>query len=230
MILPQRTHIPPKERLLNTKRRLAVTAIVLIITAHFIGATTGEESRTEKDSRFSDPLNISSFLPPEGWVKWDFYGKVLFSPFGDKDTRIAYLVEEKDNTEGKGGNSDKGPESEGGGGQFKGRDVKKGDEDADPDNKIITLRDEKLSEYKRTFSTSNYSMIEIKPVELRGYPGVTVIALGTESNKLFGGKKIWIVEYYTPTYTVSLTFFGTEDKFKEYKKGVEASFHSLIIY
>ena len=228
MILPQRTHIQPKERLLDTKRRLAVTAIVLLITAHFIGATTGEESINNRASRVSDPMNVSSFLPPEGWVEWDFYGKSLYSPVNDKDTRIAYLVEK--NESGEGGGCKTGSEPEGEKGLSEGENPGKGDGDADPNAYITALRDRKLSEHRRTFSTSNYSLIDIKPIELRGYPGVMVVALGTESNKLFGGKNIWIVEYYTPTYTVSLTFFGTEEKFEEYKKAVDASFHSLIIY
>lgn len=228
MILPQRTHIKPRERLLDTKRRLAVTAIVLIITTHFIGVTTGEESTKNRVSRVSDRLNVSSFLPPEGWVKWDFYGKPLYSPANDKDTRIAYAVEENEVEKGTECVNGSGPE-EGKAPSEDGNCAKK-DGDDDPNAEILAFRERKLSEHKRTFSTSNYSLIEIEPVELRGYPGVTVVALGTESNKLFGGKSIWIVEYYTPTYTVSLTFFGTEEKFEEYRKAVEASFHSLIIY
>ena len=138
MILPQRTHIPPKKRLLNTKRRLAVTVIVLIITAHFIGATTGEESTKNRVSRVSDPLNISSFLPPEGWIKWDFYGKPLYSPVNDKDTRIAYLVQE--NESGKGAEGEEVSDTEGGKGLSEDVNRTKGDKDADPNAEITAFR------------------------------------------------------------------------------------------
>jgi hypothetical protein len=228
MILPQKTHLKPRERLLDTKRRLVVTAIVLIITARFIGVTTGEESTNNRVSRVSDRLNVSSFLPPDGWIEWDFYGKPLYSPANDRDTRIAYSVEENEIEKGEKCVKGSGPEGEKAAPED--GDCTKGDGDEDPNADITSFRDRKLSEHKRTFSTSNYSLIEIEPVELRGYPGVMVVALGTESNRLFGGKSIWIVEYYTPTHTVSLTFFGSEEKFVEYKKAVDASFHSLIIY
>jgi hypothetical protein len=221
--------------LINIKRSVVVFAtasllVATLTTFAILGiADAGDKFSRECNSRVSDPLNVSSFLPPEGWVKWNFYGKASFSPKDDKETRIIYLVVE--DKEGKTNEVCKPVETAG---KPEGEAVLAGGDGGEPASApapdITALRDERLERYKKTFTTLNYSLIDIKPVESRGYPGVSVIALGTEVNRLFGGQNIYILEYYTGTHKVSLTFIGSEEQFNKYKDAIDSSFNSLIIF
>lgn len=216
--------------LINVKRSIAVFATASLVVATLTTfailniADADEKFNTESGSRVSDPLNISSFLPPENWIKWDFYGKVSFSPRDDRETRITYLVvkSEEGEKESEGESEEKTDKLVG--------EAALEEDSQGPAPDIEALRDEKLEKYKKTFSTLNYSLIKIEPIESRGYPGISVIALGTEINRLFGGQCIYILEYYTATHTVSLTFIGREEQFDKYRGAIDTSFNSLIIF
>jgi len=231
--LQQKKRFSIYNSLLNSKRFAAIVTIAtifFIVASPFTTATAAEQSLTEKILRVSDPLKISSFLHPKMWVRLDFYGRVTFSPLYDKETRIIYLVVESEEIENSEEIKENEPQPEKINEKSKEKKDSEKDKDIAPLTKNQVYRDKKLSKYKKTFSTVNYSLIEIKPVESGGYPGVMVLALGTESNKLYSGINIWILEYYTGTHAVSLTFLCKEDKFEKYKEAVETSFKSLIIF
>jgi hypothetical protein len=224
--------------IINIKRSLVVFATTSLVVATLTTfallniADAGDKFSRECDSRVSDPFNVSSFLPPEEWVMWNFYGKVSFSPRDDKETRIIYLVAKDGEGKIDEGKTEEERTPVETADKLVGEAVLGGGEGRDPAPapEIVALRDERQERYKKTFSTLNYSLIEIKPVELRGYPGVSVIALGTEVNRLFGGQNIYILEYYTGTHTVSLTFIGSEEQFNKYRDAIDSSFNSLIIF
>jgi hypothetical protein len=217
VILLQKKRLSVYCSLLNSKRFAAtIAAIAFIAASLFATATVVGQSLANKNLRVSDPLNISTFLHPKKWVKLDYYGRIAFSPQFDKETRIIYLVVESNVNENKEVIKEKGDS--------------KRDKEVAPLTEIHIYRDNKLQKYKKTFSSINYSLIEIQPVESGEHPGVMVLALGTESNKLYSGINIWIIEYYTEAHTISLTLLCKEDKFEQYKKAVETSFKSLIIF
>ncbi len=80
-----------------------------------------------------------------------------------------------------------------------------------------------------TFSTENYTLITKEYLLTGGYPGVRVLAQGTDKNKLFDHDYIWIQEYWTSAHRITLTLIADKDSFKTYEKVVLESFRSLII-
>ena len=64
-----------------------VCAVLLILTALPVGA---EDASLGKP--VTDPLGVASFMPPKGWIKWDFWGVTAFSPTTDHNPRITFAV------------------------------------------------------------------------------------------------------------------------------------------
>jgi len=40
----------------------------------------------------TDPLGVASFIPPEDWVRWNFWGAIAFSPTAEYNSRITFIV------------------------------------------------------------------------------------------------------------------------------------------
>ena len=185
----------------------------------------------EAMEEISDPLGLSSFLPPAGWIEWDFFGYPAFSPSEERVDYITYrlIEEEHDFTGGNTGVIIDGSKGDNG-------EVKEDNHwivvDVEGVEEINTEEEYLkgvIKDYEDTFSTPNYISTMIEPRELDGYPGVEVLALGTEKNELFGGYYIWIVEFYTPTHTINLTFECREGNFEALKGVVERSLHTLTL-
>jgi hypothetical protein len=140
----------------------------------------------------TDPLRVASFVPPGGWVRWDFWGSPAFSPASGNEPRITFSVSP--------------------------------DNDPDTDRAGRAMRD-----CEGTFSTRNYTLILKENLYLGGWPGVRVLAQGTEENTLFGRDYIWIQEYFTDQDRISLVFHGNAASFETERDTVLESFRSLII-
>ncbi len=98
------------------------------------------------------------------------------------------------------------------------------DESSDDNRAGNAMRD-----YERTFSTGNYTLIRKENLYLRGWPGVRILAGGTEKNALFGRDYIWVQEYFTDRGRITLVFRGDPASFETYSDTVLKSFRSVII-
>jgi len=72
---------------------LLVTTLFLVCAAFLIfsALTVGAED-TSLGAPATDPLSVASFTPPKGWIKWDFWGIMAFSPTTDHNPRITFAV------------------------------------------------------------------------------------------------------------------------------------------
>jgi hypothetical protein len=66
---------------------IAICAAFLLI----VGLPAGAED-VSLGSRVTDRGGAASFVPPEGWVRWDFWGAAAFSPTADHNPRITFTV------------------------------------------------------------------------------------------------------------------------------------------
>jgi hypothetical protein len=55
------------------------------------GPLTGS-SDTSAGEVVTDPRGIASFIPPPGWLRWDFWGTTAFSPTSARTPRITFTV------------------------------------------------------------------------------------------------------------------------------------------
>jgi hypothetical protein len=65
------------------------------------GLSAGAEDTALGDP-VTDPLGVASFMPPEGWERWNFWGTTAFSPTLEHGSRITFAVTPDDNAQGNG--------------------------------------------------------------------------------------------------------------------------------
>jgi hypothetical protein len=158
----------------------------------FLAAPVARAQQIPPGSIVTDPLGVASFVPPQGWARWNFWGLTAFSPTSLHTPRITFAV-----TSG--------------------------------DFSAPGYADKVLQEYVSAFSTQNYTLILKENLYLGGWPGVRVLAQGTEKNTLFGSDYIWIQDYFTKDKKISLVFRCEPALFETYRDTVLTSFRSLVI-
>jgi hypothetical protein len=172
---------------------LLVSLLIALYTVPIVLAqpvTTAEG--TEAGGRVTDALSVASFAPPKGWVAWDFWGTMAFSPTTGHEPRLTFTVSARD-------------------GRYT-RDI-----------------ESVMKSLCATFTTENYTLITKEYLSTGGYPGVRVLAQGTDKNKVFGHDYVWVQEYLTSAHRITLTLLSDKDSFKGCEKGVLDSFRSLIV-
>lgn len=171
---------------------LLIVSIMVSVSLLFVAHPSAGAEDTALGAPVTDPLGVASFMPPRGWIRWDFWGATAFSPTSDHNPKVTFRV----NTES---------------GVDEGR------------------ADTAMRDYVRTFSSGNYTLIERENLYLNGWPGIRILAAGTEKNTLFGPDYVWIQEYFTDRTRISLVFRADPASFETYRDTVLKSFRSLVI-
>ena len=176
----------------NPSCSVVLFSLTLIVFHLCLGGYLEGAEGIDGKGRVYDALAVASFLPPQGWVRWNFWGITTFSPTTDHEPRLTFAV----------------------------NDVVSQDR---PNIETV------MKDYVRTFSTENYTLITQEYLYMGGYPGVRLLAQGTEKNRLFNRDYIWIQEYRTAHHKIILIFRSEEGSFETYRKAVLESFRSLVI-
>jgi hypothetical protein len=81
-----------------------VLLAALVVVLSSAGLLSVGAAAADTDGRVYDRTGVASFVPPERWVKWDFWGITAFSPTTAHEPRLTFSVtdetpQEKSNIE-----------------------------------------------------------------------------------------------------------------------------------
>ena len=71
---------------------LAILSVVVCVYFMLPSVPRADAGEMPLGSPVTDSLGVASFMPPGGWVRWNFWGTAAFSPTAEHNPKITFSV------------------------------------------------------------------------------------------------------------------------------------------
>jgi hypothetical protein len=71
---------------------LVILSVIMCVSFLFFADLPAVAQDALPGNLLSDPGGVASFMPPRGWIRWDFWGTAAFSPTIEHNPRITFTV------------------------------------------------------------------------------------------------------------------------------------------